>query len=88
MTKAEKPRFPDAPNVETIRLVEIGHDRAVPARLILKAAKAAKLHECVVIGRDENGEMWAKSSLNASQTLWLLERLKERVLKGNAWSVV
>jgi hypothetical protein len=77
-----------ASNVETIRLVEIGNDRAVPARLILKAAKNAGLHECVVIGRDDKGEMWAKSSLNASQTLWLLEQLKRRVCEGNAWSVI
>ena len=81
-------RIPVASNVEAIRLVEIGHDRAVPARLVLKAAKAASLHECVVIGRDENGELWANSSLNASQTLWLLERLKERVLKRGPWDVV
>lgn len=77
-----------ASNIATIGLTQIGHDRAVPARLILKAAKKIPLHECLIIGRDDKGELWMKSSVNASQSLWLLERLKERLLSGNAWSVV
>lgn len=74
--------------VETIRLTQIGNDRAVPARLILKAAKSINLHEAVIIGRDQNGELWAKSSLNASQTLWLIEQLKQKLFEGGAWDVV
>lgn len=78
----------EAPNVEVIRLTQLGDEKCVPARLILKAAKKVELDHCVVIGRDQNGELWAESSMNAAQTLFLLERLKQRCLKGNGWSII
>lgn len=75
-------------NVRTIALSQLGDERRVPGKLILKKAKAEKLDEIMVIGRTNNGELWASSSLNAGQSLWLLEKLKEQILAGNPWSIV
>lgn len=77
-----------AAKVTTIRLTQLGDDHRVAAKVILKSAKEAKLDEIMVIGRDDNGELWAKSSLNAGQSLWLIEKLKEHILTGNPWSIV
>lgn len=77
-----------APNVTTIRLTQLGDERRVQANVLLKAAKAQNLDEVLIIGRDDKGELWASSSLNAGQSLWLLEKLKERILSGNPWSIV
>lgn len=93
MTKASKKRRPcltvqPTGNIETIRLVAIGDDRRVAAAVLLKRAKQQALDEVMIIGRDDNGELWAESSLNAGQSLWLLEKLKERILSGNPWSIV
>lgn len=74
--------------VVPIRLTEIGDDRRVHAKKVLKQAKAEKLDEVMVIGRTDDGELWAQSSLNAGQSLWLLEKLRERILSGNPWSIV
>lgn len=74
--------------VQTIRLTQIGDDRRVAARLVLKQARAEKLDEVLIIGRDDKGELWASSSLNGGQSLWLLEKLRERLLSGNPWSIV
>lgn len=74
--------------VQPIRLVAIGDDRRVQAKTVLKAAKAERLDEVLVIGRTDDGELWASSSLNAGQSLWLLEKLRERILEGNPWSIV
>lgn len=71
-----------------IRLTEIGDDRRVAAKKVLKDAKAEKLDEVLVIGRTDDGELWSMSSLNAGQSLWLLEKLRERILSGNPWSLV
>lgn len=75
-------------NVEAIRLVQIGDDRSVPGALILKKAQKQKLDEVLVIGRTSDGELWAESSLNAGQSLWLVEKLRERILAGNPWAIV
>ena len=75
-------------NVSAIRLVQLGDDRRVPGKLVLKAARAEKLSEVMVIGRTDDGELWAKSSLNAGQSLWLLEKLRARLLDGGPWGIV
>lgn len=75
-------------NVEPIRLTEIGDDRRIRAKDALREAKTAKLDEVLVIGRTNEGELWATSSLNGGQSLWLLEKLRERILAGNPWSLV
>lgn len=77
-----------APNVSSIRLVQLGDDRKVLAKTILAKARAAKLDEILVIGRTNDGDLWAECSLNAGQSLWLLEKLRERILSGNPWSIV
>lgn len=77
-----------AATVSVIRLTEIGDDRRVQAKAILRKAKNAKLDETLVIGRDDNGELWCASSLNAGQSLWLLEKLRERIMAGNPWSII
>lgn len=75
-------------NVHRLSLVEIGDDCRVNARRVLKRARAEKLDEIMVIGRDDKGELWAMSSLNGGQSLWLIEKLRERILSGNPWSIV
>lgn len=82
------PAEPTGGTVVPIRLTQLGDDRRVQGRVILKQAKAEKLTEIMVVGRDDNGELWASSSLNAGQSLWLLEKLKERILSGNPWAIV
>jgi hypothetical protein len=77
-----------AEKITTIRLTQIGDDRRVPAKLVLKQARAEKLDEVLVIGRTDDGELWSSSSLNAGQSLWLIEKLRERLLRGNPWSIV
>lgn len=77
-----------APKVIPIGLVEIGDDRRIEAKKVLKDAKRERLDEVLVIGRTDDGEMWARSSLNAGQSLWLLEKLRERLLDGNPWTLV
>lgn len=77
-----------ATGVQHIRLVQLGDDRRVAGAQILKRAKREDLDEVLVIGRTEDGELWASSSLNAGQSPWLLEKLRERILSGNPWSIV
>lgn len=86
MTKKSKPS--KATNVATIRLVEFGDESRVDAKVILKQAKRANLDQALIIGRDKNGELWASSSLNGAQSLWLIEKLRERVLEGSSWGVI
>lgn len=74
--------------VTTIRLTQIGDDRRVPGKLILKRAKAEKLDDVMVVGRTDDGELWCASSLNAGQSLWLLEKLREHILDGSPWGIV
>lgn len=75
-------------DVETIRLVEIGDDRRVPVRAVLDKASSQGLDDVMIIGRTDDGDLWAESTLNAGQSLWLLEKLRERILAGNPWSIV
>lgn len=78
----------ESAKVVPIGLTQIGDDRRVQARTILKSAKAQKLDEVLVMGRTDSGELWARSSLNAGQSLWLIEKLKERILEGGPWGIV
>lgn len=75
-------------NVTTLRLTQIGDECRVRGKIILKRASKEHLDEVMVVGRDDKGELWASSSLNAGQSLWLLEKLRERILSGNPWSIV
>lgn len=75
-------------NVVSIGLVAIGDGRRIAAAQVLKTAKRQRLDEVMVIGRDDKGELWARSSLNGGQSLWLLEKLKESILAGNPWAIV
>jgi len=77
-----------ASNVTTLRLTQLGDERHVEARKLLKDAKSQRLDEVLIVGRTDDGELWATSSLNAGQSLWLLEKLRERILQGNPWSIV
>lgn len=74
--------------VRPIRLTQFGDDRQIPAKLILKRAKDQKLDSVMIVGRTDGGELWVESSLNAGQSLWLLEKLRERILAGNPWSIL
>lgn len=75
-------------NVQSLRLVEMGDDKSLDIKKLFRRAKSAKLNDVLIIGRDNNGEMWAECSLNAGQSLWLLEKLRERILSGNPWNFV
>ena len=79
---------PKTPAPTAIRLVEMGDDRRIAASAILKKAKRERLDEVPVIGRTNGGELWAESSLNAGQSLWLIEKLRERLLSGSPWNFV
>lgn len=74
--------------VVPIMLTEIGDDRRIPVQKILKDAEGQRLDDVLIIGRTDEGELWATSSLNAGQSLWLLEKLRERILSGNPWELV
>lgn len=78
----------DKSNVVSIGLSQIGDERRIAGSQILKRAKREKLDEVLVIGRRDGCELWAASSLNAGQSLWLIEKLRERILAGNPWSLV
>ena len=78
----------EADNVSFIRLTQLGDHRRVQTKIVLQQARAAALDEVLVIGRDDAGELWCSSSLNAGQSLWLLEKLRERILAGNPWSII
>lgn len=79
---------PKTAEVVGLRVVEIGDQGPVPAKIVLNRARAQKLDDVLVIGRTDEGELWAASSLNAGQTLWLIEKLRERVLEGSPWGIV
>jgi hypothetical protein len=74
--------------VVPIMLAEIGDDRRIPVRQIVEHATTAKLDDVLIIGRTDEGDLWAESSLNAGQSLWLLEKLRERILQGSPWALV
>lgn len=78
----------DTSNVATIRLVQMGDESYLNAKIVLKQARAADLDQALVIGRDQNGELVAFSSLNGAQSLWLIEKLKARVLEGSSWGII
>ena len=78
----------EAPNVSTIQLTQLGDKWRVKGRKILKDAAKEHLDEVMVVGRTEDGDLWTSSSLNAGQSLWLLEKLRERIMSGNPWSIV
>lgn len=77
-----------SPKPTPIGLVAIGDDRRIAANKILKLARAERLDEVLIIGRTDDGELWARCSLNAGQSLWLIEKLRERLLEGNPWAIV
>lgn len=86
--KNTKRRLAGAENVTPIRLVEFGDSRREEGSVILKRAKKEHLDEVMVIGRSDDGELWAASSLNSGQSLWLIEKLRERILAGSPWSII
>jgi hypothetical protein len=79
---------PKTAEVVGLRVIEIGDQRRLPGKIVLNRARAQKLDDVLVIGRTDEGELWAASSLNAGQTLWLIEKLRERVLEGSPWGIV
>jgi len=55
----------------------------LPADRILSAAIDANLSEAIVIGRDKNGdEVFMSSVADGGDVLWLLERMKLRLMTG------
>lgn len=75
-------------NVHKIVLTEMGDLVMRDLKERLKEAKRAELTEVVIVGRTKHGKVWSTSSLNAAQTLWLIEKLKADLLEQSPWQVV
>jgi hypothetical protein len=53
----------------------------LPAEQVLDGAREAELQACVVLGYDAQGdEFFASSMADGADVMWLLERLKQRLL--------
>lgn len=76
------------PKVVPLMLTEIGDDTRITVERVMEHAQAQKLDDVLIVGRTDDGELWAESTRNAAQSLWLLEKLRERILSGNPWSLV
>ncbi len=54
----------------------------MPADYVLEAAKQAKLSGVVIAGETEDGEEYFASSIaSGPEALWLIERLKKKLLE-------
>lgn len=55
----------------------------IPVERVIRGAAAAKLQSVVVMGWDENGEIYAASSIaDGGRVLWLMEKFKAELLRG------
>ena len=56
----------------------------VPAERVLEAALVAKLESCVVLGYDDEGEVYFASSIaDGADVLWLMRVAEEALLRGS-----
>jgi hypothetical protein len=70
-------------NVVHLKLVDgCGNGAVVPVNRVLAGARAAGLTDVVVIGYDENGDIYAGASHGASDTNWLIDQGKAWILAG------
>lgn len=72
----------DSSNV--IRLVPdgVGDGYRIEADTVLKAAKGREYHRLVVIGQDEEGELYLAGTANAGESLILIELAKHQIVHG------
>lgn len=53
----------------------------VPVERILEAALESKMQRCIIIGEDENGELYfASSDADGGTVLWWMEKAKKALL--------
>lgn len=72
-----------ADNVVRLRLVEgVGSGAVVPVNKVLAGARARKLTDVVVLGYDQDGDVYAASSHGAADTNWLIDQAKQWILSG------
>lgn len=55
----------------------------IPAERVLSEASSSSLDKAVVMGYDQDGELYFASSMaDGGDVLWLMEECKQRLLKG------
>ena len=60
----------------------VGSGQKVSAARVLAGARKANLDECVVLGFDQNGDIFAASTEGPGDTMWLIEQSKRWLLDG------
>ncbi len=60
----------------------IGAGSKLSAAKVLNGARKVGLDECVVLGYDLNGDLYAASTEGPGDTLWLMEAAKAWLLRG------
>lgn len=66
----------------TVHILAMPTRLDIPAERVLDGAVEAKLDRVVVLGYDQNGEEYFASSIaDGGDILWLMERLKLRLLR-------
>lgn len=66
----------------TVHILAMPTRLDIPAERVLNGAAEAKLERVVVLGYDADGEEYFASSIaDGGSVLWLLERLKLRLLR-------
>lgn len=62
----------------------IGAGTKMSAAKVLSGARKVGLDECVVLGYDLNGDLYAVSTEGPGDTLWLMEQAKRWLLNGGS----
>ena len=60
----------------------VGNGTKIKAAKVLSGARKADLDECVVLGYDQSGGIYASSTEGAPDTIWLIEQAKKWILDG------
>lgn len=60
----------------------VGNGTRLKASRLLGAARRENLDECIVLGYDQDGKIYAASTEGAPDTLWLMEQAKKWILDG------
>ena len=62
----------------------VGAGTKISAAKVLNGARKVGLDECVVLGYDLNGDIYAASTEGPGDTLWLMEQAKRWLLNGGS----
>lgn len=69
-------------NVHRLIPETLGENYRGDTKTILTEALDYDLEQVVVIGRDENGDLFIDSSVRAADTLWLLKMVEHQIIGG------